>query len=248
MPRAYLNYVQRTINEYPPNWGTADAEYLVTADDGMDYVVKTIRKHPEMPAAEWMCHNIADSCGIATPQYTFIELMNGDVGFGSQWDESTVDLATKTAVASAIPGDSLLAKRFSAIYAIDQFAHNQDRHFNNYFFVRTNTGIGVKAYDFSRGLHVNGWPLPNLPLPRHCNTVTCYSALRVGYPFSKPSALEVVHGIRSIDHTTIENWLNEMPASWMDNGTKLQFVDWWKSAVPLRIGDLTKGIEDESIL
>ena len=136
MPRAYL-FPQRTINEYPANLGSADAELMVTAEDGMDYVVKTTKKIAAIPASEWVCQNLADACGIPTPQFSQIQLMSGDVGFGSQWDESAIkDQATRNQVVSAIPGLPLLAEMFSAIYAIDLFTFNTDRHLGNYFFVK----------------------------------------------------------------------------------------------------------------
>ena len=45
MPRANLFEIE-TVIEDPANLNTADAEYVVTASDSMDYVVKTPHRHP----------------------------------------------------------------------------------------------------------------------------------------------------------------------------------------------------------
>ena len=106
----------------------------MTAEDGMDYVIKTRKKMAGLPASEWVCHNLADACGIPTPQYAQIQLMNGEIGFGSQWDESVVkDQATRNLIVTSIPGLPNLAGMFSAIYVIDLFSYNSDRHAGNYF-------------------------------------------------------------------------------------------------------------------
>lgn len=178
MPRAYLFNV-RTIREDPANLNSADAEFIVTGEDGMDYVVKTTKKHPGIPASEWIGHNFADACGIPTPQYALIELADKRIGFGSQWDASAfVDPTVRAAVIGAGTKLAPLAAVFSSIFALDQFVYNDDRHFGNYFLVSTGRSVGVKAYDFSRALLYHGWPPPPLPLPPTCHTmVTCPGSL-----------------------------------------------------------------------
>src|SRR5688572_25381694 len=137
MPRASLFEID-TLLEDPSNLNSADAEYVVTASDSMDYVVKTQKRHPAIPASEWICHRLAEECGVPTPQFAIIRLRDGTAGFGSQWDSSIVaNLDVINSVVITIPGIPNLAPIFSAIYVLDLFVFNVDRHINNYFFVRT---------------------------------------------------------------------------------------------------------------
>ena len=248
MPKAYL-FAQRTINEYPANLGSADAEYIVTAEDGMDYVVKTTKKIFGVPASEWICQNLADACGIPTPQFSQIELRNGDLGFGSQWDESAIkDQATRNQIVLAVPGLPILADMFSAIYVLDLFSFNVDRHLGNYFFVRTNLGVGVKAYDFSRAFYSLGWPIPAPPLPSNCHTVACYRSLKVGYPLSPPIAAETLRRIAAVPQATVQSWLDEMPTSWMSDAQKAETVKWWTTELPQRLANILLGLKNGTLL
>ena len=248
MPRAYL-FPQLTVNEYPANLGSADAEYLVTAGDSLDYVVKTCRRHQAMPISELLSHNIADACGVPTPQFTLVQLMNGDVGFGSQWDDSAIkDQAIRNSIVTAIPGSPVLAAQFSGIYVLDLFLHNDDRHLGNYLFVSTNQGVGVKAYDFSRSLFFHGWPPPQLPLDPHSNTVQCYRSLRVGYPFDPAVGKEAIRRLRGIDSPRVARWLEEAPTEWMSDSSRREFVSWWQSEALTRLDTISKGLGDGSLL
>lgn len=245
MPRAYL-FEQAALNEYPTNLGSADAEYIVTAEDGMDYVVKTTHKHPSIPFSEWIGHSLADACGIPTPQFTVIKLMNGTMGFGSQWDSSAVDrhgVLTKVTTVP-VPGPQSLARMFSAIYALDLVLYNCDRHLGNYFFVQTNKGVAVKAYDFSRALFFNAWPLPSLPMDKHCNTVACYSSLRVSYPFDIAAADQVLKQISSIPKLRVEEWIGQIPEDWISTASRTKFTTWWESNLPSLLVDVSEGLRD----
>src|SRR5690348_10597490 len=105
MPRASLFEIE-TVIEDPANLNSADADYVVTASDSMDYVVKTPRRHPSVPASEWICHRLAEVCGIPTPQFGIIRMRSGVTGFGSQWDSSIVtNQSLVNSVLTAIPGE-----------------------------------------------------------------------------------------------------------------------------------------------
>lgn len=248
MPKTYL-FPQNTINEYPADMGSADAESWVTAEDGMDYVIKTRKKMAGLPASEWVCHNLADACGIPTPQYAQIQLMNGEIGFGSQWDESVVkDQATRNLIVTSIPGLPNLAGMFSAIYVIDLFSYNPDRHAGNYFFIKTKSGYGVKAYDFSRAFYCAAWPLPPFPLPAACNTVGCYRSLQVGYPFVLGVADETIRRIAAVPIEAVNAWLRDVPVTWMSDQQKAELASWWQGEMQARLNKITLGLRNGSLL
>jgi HipA-like protein len=249
VPRAYLFNV-RTIQEDPAHLNSADAELIVTGEDGMDYVVKTTTKHPGIPASEWIGHSLADACGIPTPQYAFIELADQRIGFGSQWDASALTdpvLRTKVFLTAGAKLQHL-AIVFSSIFALDQFVYNDDRHANNYFLVATGRSYGVKAYDFSRALLYHGWPPPALPLPPGCNTIGCYRALRVGYPYDPAGGEEVIRKLKGLSATVIRQWLNDMPSVWLTAAKKAQFCDWWENDGQDRLEEARKGLGNGTFL
>lgn len=248
MPRAHLFDVVRTIREDPANLNSADAEFIVSAEDSMDYVVKTTRKQPGIPASEWICHQLADACRIATPQYAQIELQDGRIGFGSQWDSSaTTDQVTRTRIAMAIPGLPGLAAQFSAIYVLDLFVHNVDRHLGNYFFVKTRQGYGVKAFDFSQALFYHGWQIPGLPL-NHCNTLSCYRSLRVSYQYDKQAGAELIRCLRRLPLVQLRQWLDEMPPAWLSATRKARFTDWWDNEAGQRLLLIERGLSNGTYL
>jgi hypothetical protein len=248
MPKCSL-FPLKTISEDPAHLNSADAELIVTAEDGLDYVVKTTSRSPSIPAAEWIGQSLADACGIGTPQFAQIQLMDGRIGFGSQWDSSVIaDQSLRHQIASAIPGEKQLAEIFSAIYAIDLLTYNTDRHFGNYFFVRTAKGIGVKAYDFSRALHYNGWPLPALPMQTNTNTVDCYRSLRVGYPFELLALQRSFAKLGAVKLATFQSWLDQMPEAWMDQSKRSDFVTWWTQEVPSLISNISEGLRNGNYL
>ncbi len=248
VPRAYL-FTVRTIREDPADLNSADAELIVTADDGMDYVVKTTKRHPGIPASEWLGHHFADACGIPTPQYAIVELADKRLGFGSQWDDSSLrDQGARRAVLEAGAKLAHLGAIFSSIFALDQFVYNDDRHFGNYFLVSTGRSFGVKTYDYSRALLYHGWPPPVPPLKKACNTMACFRALVVGYPYDKAAGAEVIRKLRGLRAEQIRLWLDEMPRDWLSTPKKAQMCDWWNDEAPDRLEVTKKGLANGTFL
>jgi hypothetical protein len=215
----------------------------------MDYVIKTVRKHKGIPASEWLCHHVADACGISTPQFAIVQLSDGRLGFGSQWDSSSVsDHGTRQKILTEIPGVTGLAAKFSAIYVLDLFVHNDDQHEGNYFFVKTRGGHGVKAYDFSRAMLYHGWPMAALPLPRACNTMRCFSALRVGYPFDATAVRETIRRLRGVTPNQVRSWMQEMPDEWLSDHDRVRVYNWWADEADNRIKFIENGLANGTLL
>ena len=249
MPRANLFEIE-TVVEDPANLNSADAEYVVTASDSMDYVVKTQQKHPWVPASEWICHRLAEACGIPTPQFGIIRMRSGVTGFGSQWDGSNVtDQRVINSVLTAIPGQLTLARIFTSIYVLDLFVHNEDRHINNYLFVRTRNSIGVKVYDFSRALLYHGrFPLPALPMQPRTYTVTYGRALRVAYPIVRETVRQTVRRILGVTTASLEQWIGEVPDQWVRESLRRDMLRWWDTESAKRAVVIERGIADGSFL
>ena len=220
----------KLIRADPSSLGTADCDYIGRAEDGLDYAVKTVTKNPATPAAEWFCYKLAAFCNIATPQCAQILMPDSSLAFGSTWDGGVVnDFVIKQHIIDGTLSAGLLADRLSAIFALDLFVYNPDRHFDNYLFIHGRAEYAVKAFDFSQAWTANGWPLPGLLLPTACNTMNTYKALVVRQPFDLAAAKSVLAKLRTIPVTSIASILGEMPPAWMAAQFRADISKWWDS-------------------
>ena len=219
----------------PANLGSADAQFVGTGDDGQDYIIKTIEKTPNVPAAEWFCHGLADLCGIAVPHYVELTMPRADPAFGSRFDGSAVN--DKAVILQILFGGltvSLLDERLSAIHAFDLFVGNNDRHFGNYLFVRSLKGYAIQAFDFSRAWTDNGWPIADLPLPENCNTTTCFAQLLPHHSFHHGAAQAVLDKIRAVTKDDVKAIYKNMPAKWASKESRNAVIEWWSSDAKMR--------------
>lgn len=230
MPKAGLLRVNIRACD-PADLGSADADLIGMGDDGFDYVIKTIEKTPNVPASEWFCHRLAELCGIVTPQYSILNIPGKKPAFGSLYDSAFEK--NESVIQDILFGklkSNILAERLSAIYAFDLFVHNDDRHFGNYMFTKAMThGYSVKAFDFSRAWLHQGWPLPNLPLQPHCNTVVRFRELMQHHHFDLNAAEVVLDHLSGLEINSIQAIYNEMPNEWLSKNDRKKLVKWWSS-------------------
>jgi hypothetical protein len=218
----------------PANLGSADAEFVGTGDDGQDYVIKTIEKTPDVPAAEWFCHRLADLCGIAVPHYCVLTMPRAAPAFGSRFDGSAVtDNNLKLQIHFGVLPASLLGERLSAIHAFDLFVGNNDRHGGNYLFVRGMKNYSVQAFDFSRAWTQNGWPIPDLPLDSSCNTMEWFNHLLTHHRFNHAAAQEVLTRIRAVSRSDVKAIYDKMPLKWCAKEKRKAIVEWWSTKARL---------------
>lgn len=234
----------------PANLGSADAALIGMGDDGFDYVIKTVEKTPNVPASEWFCHRLSDLCSIVVPQYSILNIRGMKLAFGSRYDGAIE--TNSQVILDILSGQTkanILAERLSAIYALDLFVHNDDRHFGNYMFNKAMSGYSVKAFDFSRAWLYHGWPLPNLPLRPQCNTVAKFRDLMSHHRFDLTAAEKVLDRLSGLNVGLIQEIHNEMPAEWLSKPNRKSIIKWWSSKDrSKRIEFVRGGLKDGTLL
>jgi hypothetical protein len=167
----------------------------VEADDGFRYYIKGDAHGRRVRASEWITTHIAEEVHIGAPPPMVIELQNGDIVFGSRRIAGVADAAittaflTATTLSNADDAPRALLQLLSAIYALDMFVFNDDRHLGNYLSVDDNGTRRLYTFDFSRALFWH-WPWASFP-PPNCHTRVgdrsfdgCMASTRTRQPLS----------------------------------------------------------------
>lgn len=250
----------------PANTNTAHLKMFVIADDGQEYAAKGIHdgcnghvsvpNPDQIPAAEWLCSNLAEICGLPIPNYKILlDKNNNNYYFGSR-----IELACNKTI---LDGSSWLKrirkasehfkKQLWAIHAFDLFIYNIDRHINNYLYVENRSNsFDIQAFDFSLSSLVLGWPKEvDLSAFPDCNTSNSWSYIKkiteIKDEYTK-SALKILDKLKSIDVSTIEDIFSKMPSQWVNEELKINLIDWWQSPARLSKIDLViEEIKNESI-
>ena len=128
------------------------------ADDGHRYYIKGDAHGRLVRASEWICTHLAEEVHIGAPAPMVVELLDGNVVFGSRRiagvADSVLTLSYLT-TPSLSNGQTItpgLQSVLSSLYAFDMFIFNDDRHFGNYLSVDDNGRRRLYAFDFSRAL------------------------------------------------------------------------------------------------
>lgn len=250
----------------PANTITAHLKMFVIADDGQEYAAKGIHDgynehvsvpNPnQIPAAEWLCSNLAEICGLPIPNYKILlDKNNGNYYFGSR-----IELACDKTILNGLSwlnriknASEQFKKQLWAIHAFDLFIYNIDRHINNYLYVvnRSNS-FDIQAFDFSLSSLVLGWPKGvDLSAFPNCNTSNSWSYIKkitgIKDEYTK-SALKILDKLKLIDVSKIDDIFSKMPSQWVNEELKINLIDWWQSPARLSKIDLViEEIKNESI-
>lgn len=239
----------------PANLGTADCAVICRCDDQCDYAIKTQTTHPLLPHSEWLCSELAEAVGIATPPHRVIDLRDGSLAFGSRWQGGVLTPSNggnwwekvKEGTISLIDIQPVLSR----IYAFDQFIYNVDRHCGNFIFHDQHEGYALLAPDYSRAWACNDFPLPGLPLP-YCNTVRAQRGLRAFWNTDYILAGEVntiLKRISEVQRSKIQIIIESHPENWLPETMKHAILDWWGTPDMLtRLDGIAEGIRNGTYL
>ncbi|MBT0725444.1 hypothetical protein HH682_13655 [Rosenbergiella sp. S61] len=226
-------------------------EYAVkSCDDGRSSLIKAAKNPSLVPASEWICNKLADTCGIATPPCQVItDTNNNQTFFGSRYDLSA--LATPVSILDFIDhlADSdLLQRQVWAIYAFDQFVFNIDRNTNNYLYsIGRDEKTIVQAFDFGLSSLVLGWPNQtgtNL-LPYGCPTTDTWRSIKKITGTNQScidAALSVLGNLSRINVDFLEMICDRMPPSWLPPLQRTALLSWWDSQRHSRIESVRKEV------
>lgn len=210
-------------NRTKPPPATADADFIAIDDQSTHrYLCKGVGKSAHLPATEWICSHLAVACGLPVPLFGVVEL-EGQLGtyyFGSQWQGGAVDPVVGFYQVSN-------SKIFGDVLAADLFMHNVDRHIGNYLYLYLAGEVVARVIDFSRAWLFNGWPLPPLPLPAACHTMTCVPTWRGQYAASYVKPVAMLDSIAALPDEWMAQILNNMPSAWLSKDARIELRQWW---------------------
>lgn len=237
------------IQQDPANLGTADAALFGDGENGLQYCIKTSSKTPWAPAAEYICNELAALCKLPLASYDIVKLQDGSLAFGSVWEGSALAQAALNDLLSGKTPGRQIAPTLSSAYAFDLFVHNVDRHVGNYLGVAGRTaGHSLKLYDFSRAFTHHGWPLPPLPMPPACHTVSTQRQLMKNHTFDLTAAQDLLDRLSKVEHHSFKDIVTAMPDGWLDPQLQIKILKWWAGPRDARISQIRKGLKDGTLL
>ncbi|NMZ68852.1 hypothetical protein SAMN05216370_0883 [Pseudomonas peli] len=224
------------LTEYPNNQGSADLQLIINGRDGRDYAVKKPSDgNGKIPASEFFCYELAYRVTIPTPNWAYINLTDGDLGFGSAW-EGGVKSFSPALVLQILHNKikvSNLKVFLSRLYAFDLFVNNVDRHWGNYIWREGyDQNLIALAFDFSRACFEVGHTGYDALRPG-CNTQESFKLINLTLNYDRSEALRCLDIIASITASEIEDMISEIPTTWMTDKDKTSYIDWWGSQARL---------------
>jgi hypothetical protein len=215
------NLVPILCNRTAPAPQSADAEFIAISDQlGKQFLCKGQKQHPMHPAIEWICSSLARDCRLPVPNFSVVEVAQypGVLMFGSEWVNGCVDYVSAI---SNIKNYQV----FNEVLELDFFAHNVDRHYGNYLYMKKDDGFDIGLVDFSRAMLYHGWPLPLLPFKHTDNTIIYFNDWKGRYGYLKSA--NIINKISAMSSSWMSDIISGMPPAWLDDTTKENLVNWW---------------------
>lgn len=218
---------------YRNDQGSADLKMIATAVNNKDYAVKTTDDgNGFVPLTELFSYELARELSIATPNYALIKLRDQSIGFGSEWEGGALILKESSKVLEVLHGATQVRglKAFlSRVFALDLFLNNIDRHFGNYIFRDSYSGVIALAYDFSRAWYAfKPFSYESVSEPT-TNTFVCHQLILRTNNFDASIAHSTLNEIKHISVEVINRILSNVPGEWMPDDTRNEILGWWGS-------------------
>lgn len=200
-------------------------------------------------AREWICHGLADYAGLPVLACRPVLDGTGRVLFGSQYllNGGPGGVSGYKILAGALP----LAEAcnvLSALYAVDLFLGNWDRHADN-LMIEQDAAPRIRVMDFSEApALIDAAQRGKIP-GAGTATVNAGRTLRTLYGFSADAATLALDRLDAITSDRLKVILDGMPADWLPLAAHSDLLTWWSS--PDRTAHITKvrnGICDGSLL
>lgn len=207
-----------------------DLKANAIAEDGFDYALKRQEDHPLLPATEWFCYQVAQSCGLSCPRQALLVNHDGKKYLGSRIEQGLHEMSVKP-LEQVIQELKGCAGTMSAAYAMDLFLANDDRHFGNFLFRPNSYGqMACMPIDYSRAWWVRGWPPRDLTDPKLPSTTTNHVNIMRAVGLWRPAdALVTLSKISQIKPDAAKLWMKAMPAEWIGQSETDTLLKWWGS-------------------
>lgn len=215
----------------PPPKDARHCDGIGIDSHGQRYAVKFTTRYAALPATEAFCHQLAEYCGIAVPQWKPVEnARDGRIGFGSVWVPDVMNIGGQrwTLYWTGIePGTQ--ARFFSQCAVLDGFLANNDRHLGNFLLSGEQRVLARPlAGDYSCAWWMRRWQDDEY-LRDNCHSVRIYRALRRKQAWCQATARSALERIDSLQPETILSWAKTWPPSWIQAGQVEDLLIWWDS-------------------
>jgi hypothetical protein len=207
----------------PPQ--TADADCIaIESSTEKRYLCKSVKRHPMLPATEWICASLARAVGIPVADWVVVEVQgHTERMFGSVWEGGG-----QKDVFAALP-QVTNGGIFSDTFAFDLTVHNVDRHLANYLYLDLAGDIVAKLIDASRAFIYHSIPIPLLPMEPDSKTMICKPYWEQFHPYQKPRGLAIAQSIRMLPQDWMKETCASMPTEWLA-APDLDVLDtWWRT-------------------
>ena len=195
----------------------------------MRYYLKLDAPKKFTRASEWISTHLAEAVGIAGPAAAPIEMMDGNLAFGSRRLAGVSDqLTTSNYLSKPSLGSndiSGLSSLLSKIYIFDLFINNGDRHGGNYLTVPDGEVRRLYAFDYSRAFFWD-WPWHGFPA---CGSRTrdVGKALRLCHGFDAEAANETLDRLANVSMEKMALILELMPREWLPQSLVQRLTQFW---------------------
>ncbi|WP_321895995.1 hypothetical protein [Paraburkholderia heleia] len=222
-----------------PFSGTKDLALVGYTADRIRYAVKRESDGPTLPVSEWIGYHLCRHCSIHTPEFAIVECTNGELAFGSRWEEHAEQIGSGTAQVRALDLLATHASAISAIHSVDRFMVNPDRHAGNFLFV-VRTGIQLcLAMDFSMAGPRDALPFGRHPLQAPCNTYSIIEIVRTHLgKFDDGAYRTAIDALKTFTSANLAGILSGAPDEWFESVTRQQLMDWWDNDALQRLSEL----------
>lgn len=209
------------------------ADLWATGEDhaGHRWALRSTRgNRRDAPLIEWFCYRLCDALRIAQPGYAVCQTPDGELVFGSRWEEdawqfmpqrhTTLELEARMREA---------AQDIASMLVVDAFLPNDDRHVCNILFRRIGQRWRALAFDWSRARWFEPWPWEN-----DCNSEQVVLWLRSLGLLDDQAARRCAQAIESLGASVVLDALMTAPEPWRDNFDPRAAGDWWQQNAAAR--------------
>lgn len=207
-----------------PKPQSADAACIgIDSANATYYLCKDQQVVPWLPLSEWLSQQLARRCGIPVPACAIVEVPThpGQLLFGSVWEGGALDWSQVNLLDLTNPS------LFSAAFTFDLLVHNDDRHLNNYLYLRLAGDLVAKIMDHSRCWWHSGWPLPAPPPDPATRTMMAAAIWSSQLPWDLAASQTVLSAWRNITSQEVDAMIDTAPTVWVNPADRQNLVGWW---------------------
>lgn len=228
------------VDEQPPEPGASkDLLWIGLDEQDRRYALKTVEPgHKLLPLTEWLCYHLCGLAGILTPDFAIVRRLDGSEAFGSRWEEGAKQFAPgKVSDAEFVGWLDRARADVSAMFALDAFMPNDDRHLGNILFTQSGVRLRALAFDWSRTHLFAPWPWQ----PQSNSAAVWQWLVQATPPLVNTAETKARMGrINAITGPQVEAILEAAPAPWRDNIDCAAAGQWWQAESSTRADQAIK--------